>query len=660
MLNTTSGTAKLRAIADMAKAYKDLNATLKETEKLTKSIATNVSAASGKKSNTAADAMSGANASNGRDSGNFMEQGSVPAGGTSQNGFKQAPSPGIGDSMKFAAATAGAAMNAGTDAGMYIENDISRRRYGFYNGVGGNAGAAMGSAQFNRTMRQGTAIDPLDAARAAMMGTQSGLGGATGMASAATMSNLVPGAGIAGGMGAMGALNQARNVNMARMIGINVRDDKTGMMKSFEDIANQIWDMLKRTKRDKGPITAAELSLSLQSGNSLSNMLDAYFGGDPVLREGVISALYQKASGGDFSKSSLEATGANPAISQSIGKRNAKKYSSQDQSTSGGIAGIIAGNDVQNAFTDALMSLGPIKEFLTMGTTFFQTALAGPGGAIAGSIAGLFTGGGTENAVENPTSGGGIGIGGGESTYAPIKGYSSHITSGYGPRKSPTGSGSGFHKGMDIGVPGGTPIHVPRDGKVVHIGANMDKKNGFGHNVTVEHADGYRTIYAHMMEAPMVSKGQLVSAGQQLGKVGTTGASTGNHLHFQVQKPGSSGTIDPKTWLGGTAPDPTGTASSMAGTTDSAAAPESNLFGTASEARSLFADPWQAKANAGRSGTGGGETEGSYAPSLGRVSSGGTVVNINVNGGSFNEEKLAQEVKRVLDGQDRVRMAVSR
>lgn len=658
MFNTGGGAAKLRLVADLSTAYTKLNSVLKDTEKLTKSIANNVQAASGKRGSAPGDSMSFANATNGapRRSG-FMDSGSIPPGGTSPSGFRQ-PGGGsdIGASMKAYGAAAAAAINAGTDASAYIENDISRRRYGFYQGIGGNAGAAAGSSAFNTAMRRGTAIDPMDAARAAMIGSQYGMGNAAGLNNAATISNLVPGAGLAGGMQAGIALNSARSVNMARMIGINIRDDKTGMMRDVKDIAKDIFAFLKKNKRDGGAITAKDLQLALQPGNSISNMLDTYFPGDPVLREMVITSLYQLAAGGGFSKKSLENTGANPLIAQSIGDRNTKKYKSQDQSTSGGVAGIEAGNAIVNFGSDILNALGPLKEIATMVATLVQT-VGGAGGGGEGTTTGM--GGGSSD-----IGGAALGMGGG--TAAPVNNYASHITSGYGPRewvfdksgnkvraKTPR-----MHKGLDIAMPAGTPIHAAKDGRVVNIGMNMSKENGFGHSVTIEHDDGYQTLYGHMLETPLVNKGDAVSAGDIIGKVGSTGASTGNHLHFQLQSGGK--TFDPINWLSG-AENSSGTASSVTSEPSSAEEPSPlSLFKTSPTGNSLFKASPKAAQGTGM-GEGSGSNSGGINGSLATSSRGGGVtVNINVQGGNFNEEKLAHEVRRVLNDDARIRDAVRR
>jgi murein DD-endopeptidase MepM/ murein hydrolase activator NlpD len=596
----------------------------------------------------------------------FMEQGSVPPGGKSPSGYSQGSGGGgggggSGKSMGYVGAALGAVgahLWNDTDIDDYLQNDTARRRIGFYSGMGGDQGNQRGADTMIDMMRKGTATSPMDAANAAMAGSSVGLMQGYNKninANAVTFSNLAPGAGLTGGMQATGALNQAGNVNRLRMIGINVRDDKTGLMRSFTDIADQLWNFLKKNKKDGGAITTEELGLALQSGNSLDSMLNQYFGNDPVLREGVITALYQKAQGGNFKRQSLRDTGASTSAIQAVGERNQMIYETKNLNTDWGLSGMIGGIATNNAISklEQVMNflLGPLVTI----AAYTKTVAGGKGG-------GEGIGGGVSDI---PMGGGEIGGQGGESsgTIAPINNYSKHITSGYGSRKSPTTGKPSFHKGMDIGVPRGTAIRAAKDGKVVHIGANMDKNSGFGHNVTVQHGDGYQTLYAHMMEAPMVSKGQVVSAGTQLGRVGTTGASTGNHLHFQLQANGK--TYDPRPWLAG-ASSVTGSSGSLSSSTaDEATEQSNNLFGASSASYSLFGDPWQSKSNGGTGdgvanyGMGDGGSSGSSGgTSLTRV--GGTTVNIHVNGGNFNEEKLAREVKRVLDDQEQVRMAVIR
>lgn len=91
------------------------------------------------------------------------------------------------------------------------------------------------------------------------------------------------------------------------------------------------------------------------------------------------------------------------------------------------------------------------------------------------------------------------------------------------------------HGAIDFPAPGGTPIYAVADGTVTSSGPN----GGWGNYVRIKHAGGFTTGYAHMIEMPMVSVGDTVKAGQQIGKVGSTGHSTGNHLHFELYENGS-------------------------------------------------------------------------------------------------------------------------
>ncbi len=87
------------------------------------------------------------------------------------------------------------------------------------------------------------------------------------------------------------------------------------------------------------------------------------------------------------------------------------------------------------------------------------------------------------------------------------------------------------HKGMDIAAPYGTEIYAAADGEVIAAGWN---NGGYGYFVKIDHGDGYSTLYGHASEV-LVSEGQKVSAGDVVALVGSTGDSTGNHLHFEVR-----------------------------------------------------------------------------------------------------------------------------
>lgn len=130
-----------------------------------------------------------------------------------------------------------------------------------------------------------------------------------------------------------------------------------------------------------------------------------------------------------------------------------------------------------------------------------------------------------------------------------LTGGSGRVSSTFGKRTSPGGVGSTNHKGCDIATACGTPIYAYAAGEVIESGSDPKSaggaKKGKGNYVRIRHADGTVTEYFHMPNTPPVSVGQMVKAGQQIGAVGTTGASTGCHLHFGAFN--SSGYLDPMT-----------------------------------------------------------------------------------------------------------------
>ncbi|NPB06316.1 MAG: peptidoglycan DD-metalloendopeptidase family protein [Aquificae bacterium] len=105
------------------------------------------------------------------------------------------------------------------------------------------------------------------------------------------------------------------------------------------------------------------------------------------------------------------------------------------------------------------------------------------------------------------------------------------ISSPFGYRFDPFTGRRVYHKGIDIKAPYGTPVRVTADGVVVFAG----RKLGFGKVVIVRHARGYETLYAHLSSIK-VKVGQRVKTGQVIGLVGTSGRSTGPHLHYEVRR----------------------------------------------------------------------------------------------------------------------------
>lgn len=116
------------------------------------------------------------------------------------------------------------------------------------------------------------------------------------------------------------------------------------------------------------------------------------------------------------------------------------------------------------------------------------------------------------------------------------------ISSPYGYRNHPIYKTKKFHSGVDMAAPGGTNILAAADGVVKMAGWN----GGYGNCVVIDHGGGVSTLYGHSKKL-LVSKGQKVTRGQVIALVGTTGASTGNHLHFEVLLNGK--TTDPMPYL---------------------------------------------------------------------------------------------------------------
>lgn len=117
-----------------------------------------------------------------------------------------------------------------------------------------------------------------------------------------------------------------------------------------------------------------------------------------------------------------------------------------------------------------------------------------------------------------------------------------YLSSPYGWRVHPVYGDWRFHSGVDLAAPGGTPIYATRAG-VVTIATYSSSA---GYYVTVNHGDGFSSSYMHMTHY-IVSPGQQVAAGQIIGYVGSTGTSTGNHLHFSLYFNGS--TVNPANYI---------------------------------------------------------------------------------------------------------------
>ncbi|MFP4133171.1 MAG: M23 family metallopeptidase [Halothece sp.] len=105
-----------------------------------------------------------------------------------------------------------------------------------------------------------------------------------------------------------------------------------------------------------------------------------------------------------------------------------------------------------------------------------------------------------------------------------------------------------YHKGVDYAAPTGSPIIAPADGEVVLVGRENEGFRVHGNTVGIDHGQGILTIFLHLHEIK-VKEGQQITAGEQIGTVGTTGISTGPHLHWGLYVNGKS--VDPAPWRSG-------------------------------------------------------------------------------------------------------------
>ena len=117
------------------------------------------------------------------------------------------------------------------------------------------------------------------------------------------------------------------------------------------------------------------------------------------------------------------------------------------------------------------------------------------------------------------------------------------ITSGFGYRTDPVTAATAFHSGLDFGASCGTPIKAAGTGSVI---TTSSSSGGYGNMTLINHGNGLSTLYGHQSSI-IVAAGQAVTQGQVIGYVGSTGKSTGCHLHFEVRVNGNP--VDPSGYL---------------------------------------------------------------------------------------------------------------
>jgi len=237
-------------------------------------------------------------------------------------------------------------------------------------------GNSNGRSMQRYAAQTGTSTSPLDAAYASNAAMDAGLlpglknfGGGnksspfTGvMGSAALASNLAPGLGITGGAGVVGAINAPQNVNMLRAFGINARPGSGGSPADLASIIDQLYNILK----ESAPVTKENIAISAMPGNALDSILNQYFGGDPNVKNVIISGLIQKASSlkdkkGNIlslyqsgSQANLMKTGGLSSGNVSVARRNASELGMISNFTDTTVQGLVGANNGLQSLYDFL------------------------------------------------------------------------------------------------------------------------------------------------------------------------------------------------------------------------------------------------------------------------------------------------------------------
>lgn len=670
---SASSSSKTRLVANLKVEYDKLNLSLEKTVRLSKEAAQAIrSSFSG---GGRAGGPAGAPGATSMDLPSVSKPGGFVAGGgggqpsspipgttVGQGGYLNQGSMSLGrEAVKTAAGFAAFRVLDSIKSDEYLYNDIMTRRFGFYSGAPGRTAGAANAMAMNSA---GFAISPTDAINAQAAGASLGLmpglqkqGG--GIFNTVTGLSNLTGAGLEAGMGATAALQQGSSVNKLRMIGVNVRNEQ-GLPRTFDQIANDLWNVINRSKTGPGKITTKDLDFSLLPGNSLDMLLNQYFGTDAVLRQGVVAALYQKAQGGGFSKdnsslnslskSDLSRTGVLPASALSVGERNAAIYAGRNQMTDISVKATTETNQAMTVADYVIQGIRDVPVFkqladtivyLTSAINNFSNAGRGGEGSAMSSALNMFA-----------YSGQGIGGEGvtlAEGAVSPL-GDNLVVNSEFNATRR-IKQGNKYvttppHRGTDFRAGTGTKIKAVKSGRVIRKGYD---KSGLGHFITIDHGDGFRTTYGHMKSASNASG--TVEAGDPIGFVGQTGFADGPHLHLAVQDADGK-YYNPRLYLSGALTDPSDTSTTTTTSTDTSttSTPLLSLFKT--KTSSLF----------GRytpSGSGDGPVP--MSGGTAGVSYGGVTVNINLpTGSAMDERKLAQEVKRILQDEELLRRTVTR
>lgn len=363
----------------------------------------------------------------------------------------------------------------------------------------------------------------------------------------------------------------AGSANLMRQLGVYTSDPSTGEQLSPQQITQQI---ISRLYTGRAPLTEESVNASFyrgQLGASLRGL-----GLDPAMQEMIRSQLIAQAGGKTLDLTSTQSTqafagglaaGENPNLAYN---RMAEADTRTMDATANTMTAAL--NDAAGAAENfasvvrwALQNIPGAQQILQVGAfdSALQASKSGQGTsqAISTAISGV------GNAVGALVGSGlkAIGIGddnnrnatGATTVSAKAAAKSDQasswampapgsVSSGFGVRTHPISGQKKMHNGTDIAAPMGAPVTAIGDGVVIKVGDSGS--TGYGKYVRIDHQNGYRSLYAHMSQT-LVANGAKVKKGQLIGKVGSTGSSTGPHLHIEVTKDGAL--VDPMGVLSG-------------------------------------------------------------------------------------------------------------
>jgi murein DD-endopeptidase MepM/ murein hydrolase activator NlpD len=295
-----------------------------------------------------------------------------------------------------------------------------------------------------------------------------------------------------------------------------------------------------------GSITPPIIGIPLNGSNGTQKILDTDGGqwdGDTV---------YDRAVGPMQFIPSTWATAGKDGNADGVNDPNnlfdailATAYNLKANGAPGDMRAAIFAYNHSDAYVDKVMQIAGTYS----GTS--SAASTGPGGPASAAPAASTTGSSAAAtatpALASTDLGGTAASDGGSTWVKPVKDGDYTITSRFGTRVDPINGSSAFHDGLDFAGAPGVTIMAVAPGTVVTAGFNS---GGFGNWVRIDHGGGVITLYGHMLDGSIaVAVGDQVTAGQVIGGIGSTGRSTGNHLHFGVYVNGTA--VDPETYLAG-------------------------------------------------------------------------------------------------------------